>query len=83
MPMQVHLSSEKSSMLINTHGSRLNMEWKYLTLGTLIGCQTKTELLFKIWSTQDDPSKALLPSWLQRSQGKNCLKDLSYGREKD
>ena len=77
MPMQVHLSSEKSSMLINTHGSRLDMEWKYLTMRTETGCWTKTEWLFKTWSTQDDPSKVLLPSRLQKSQGRVVLKTLA------
>jgi len=47
MSMQVHLSSEKLSMPINTHVARLDMKWKYLTLGTEIGCQTKTKLMFR------------------------------------
>jgi len=81
MPMQVHLSSKKSSMLINTHGSRLDMEWKYLTLGTVIGCWTRTGLLFKAWSTQDDPSKAPSPSRLQKSQGRIVLKTLAMEEE--
>ncbi len=62
---------------INTHDAGLDMERKYLILRTRTRCQTKTELLFKTWSIQDDPSKALLPSRLQKSQGRDALKTLA------
>ncbi len=65
------------SMPINTHIARLDMKWKYLTMRTETGCQTKTELLFKTWSTQDDPSKAVSSSRLQKSQGRIVLKTLA------